>query len=310
MILIAIPAVVIAAVSLAAFFGEWVWWLDVAANFRAQYVVVLTVLSLVLIPGKWRRVGFGVLAVAAVNLVVILPLYVGSPGTPIAGAPSLRIMSFNLLSTNDAYKDLIEYIEFTDPDVVFLHEASRPWEVAVEAADLDYTTVRARSEDLIFGTLVLVRADSPQIVTYGFAGTQPRAVSIAYRPLGWPESIEILSTHPLAPTDRANAALRDAQLQFATDWLADQEGVFAVVGDFNATPWSSPFRKMLAGADVRNSQIGFGLQPSFPTTSSFLFRVPIDHLVHSDTLTVIDRRLGPTMGSDHFPLVVDLELAP
>ena len=310
MILIATPAVVIAAVSLAAFFGEWVWWLDVAANFRAQYVVVLTVLSLVLIPGKWRRIGFGVLAVAAVNLVVILPLYVGSPGTPIAGAPSLRIMSFNLLSTNDAYKDLIEYIEFTDPDVVFLHEASRPWEVAVEAADLDYTTVRARSEDLIFGTLVLVRADSPQIVTYGFAETQPRAVSIAYRPLGWPESIEILSTHPLAPTDRARAALRDAQLQFATDWLADQEGVFAVVGDFNATPWSSPFIKMLAGADVRNSQIGFGLQPSFPTTSSFLLRVPIDHLVHSDTLTVIDRRLGPTMGSDHFPLVVDLELAP
>lgn len=310
MILIAIPAVIIAAVSLAAFFGEWVWWLDVAANFRAQYVVVLTVLGLVLAPGKLRRIGFGVLASASINLVVILPLYLGSPGIPIAGAPSLRIMSFNLLSTNDAYKDLIEYIEVTDPDVVFLHEASRPWEVALEAADLDYTTVRARSDNLIFGTLVLVRADSPQVITYGFAEAQPRAVSIAYRPLGWPEPIEILSTHPVAPTDRKRAGLRDAQLQFATDWLAEQEGVFVVVGDFNATPWSSPFRKMLAEADVRNSQIGFGLQASFPATSNFLLRVPIDHLVHSNKLTVIDRRLGPTLGSDHFPLVVDVELTP
>ena len=310
MILLAIPAVIVAVVSLAAFFGEWVWWLDVAANFRAQYVVSLIVFGLILVPGKWCRIGFGVLASAAINFVVILPLYLGSPGTPIAGTPSLRIMSFNLLSTNDAYKDLIEYIEATDPDVVLLHEASRPWEVAIGAADLDYTTVRARSENLIFGTLVLVRADSPQVITYGFAEAQPRAVSIAYRPLGWPEPIEILSTHPLAPTDQKRAALRDAQLQFATDWLSDQEGVFLVVGDFNATPWSSPFRKMLAGADVRNSQIGFGLQPSFPTSSNFLLRVPIDHLVHSKTLTVIDRRLGPALGSDHYPLVVDVELTP
>jgi endonuclease/exonuclease/phosphatase (EEP) superfamily protein YafD len=39
-------------------------------------------------------------------------------------------------------------------------------------------------------------------------------------------------------------------------------------------------------------------------------RVPIDHLLHSDTLSVVDRRLGPAMGSDHFPLIVDLQLSP
>ena len=88
----------------------------------------------------------------------------------------------------------------------------------------------------------------------------------------------------------------------------ERSGAFLVVGDFNATPWSAPFRNLVATADLENSQRGFGLQPSFPTTSSLLLRVPIDHLVHSPALEVTDRQLGPALGSDHFPLVVDLQV--
>jgi len=309
-ILLAIPAVGLAVVSLAAFFGEWLWWLDVLANFRAQYAVALLVLGVLIMMSKWRRIGYGVLAVAAVNVVVILPLYVGSPGLSDPTAPDIRVMSFNLLSTNEQYSEVVEYIEATDPDLVLLHEASRPWEVAMESAGLDYEIIRPRSEDLIFGTLVMVRGQDIEAVSFGFSEAQPRAVEISYRPTGWPEGIAVLSTHTLAPTEKSRAALRDAQLAFAGDWAGDQDGAFFVVGDFNATPWSSPFRKLLASTELTNSQIGFGLQPSFPTTSFFLMRVPIDHLVQSPGLRVRDRQLGPVLGSDHFPLVIDLELIP
>lgn len=308
MILVAIPAVALAIVSLAAFGGRWVWWLDVLANFRAQYLVGLVVLGLLVMMSKWKRIGFGVLVVAAINLVTILPLFVGSPGDADPISPSMRVMSFNLLSTNQNYSDVIEYIETMDPDLVLLHEASRPWEVAVEAAELDYEIIRPRSDDLIFGTLVLVRGTEVSGVSFGFAEAHPRAVEIIFRPNNWPVRASVLSTHPLAPTEKERAQLRDAQLGFATDWAADQEGAFVVAGDFNATPWSWPFRRMLRDAPLRNSQIGFGLQPSFAASSSALFRVPIDHLVQSSALTVHNRQLGPAMGSDHFPLVVDLHL--
>lgn len=310
MILVAIPAVALAVVSLAAFFGRWVWWLDIFANFRAQYFVALITLGLILMMSRWRRTGYGVLLVAAVNLVVIAPLYVGSPGTADPTAPSLRVMSFNLLSNNQSYADVIEYIEALDPDLVLLHEASRPWEVALETADLDYELIRPRSEELIFGTLVLVRGEDLTAVSYGYAATQPRAVEISFRPTGWPEGLDVLATHPLAPTDEERARLRDAQLGFAADWAIGQEGEHMVVGDFNATPWSWPFRRLMSDGGLENSLRGFGLQPSFPATRSVLLRVPIDHLLHSNGLVVRSRELGPALGSDHFPLVVDLELSP
>ena len=83
-----------------------------------------------------------------------------------------------------------------------------------------------------------------------------------------------------------------------------------MLGDFNATPWSWPFRRMLSTGALVNSQSGFGLQPTFPATTNVALRVPIDHLLHSDLIGVRDRRTGPALGSDHFPLIVDLEYLP
>lgn len=309
MIVVIIPAVALALTSLAAFGGRWVWWLDVLANFRAQFVVGLAVFGLIIMMSRWRKTGYGVLAAALVNLIVVLPLYLGSPAEARIDAPSIRVMSFNLLSTNESYSGVIEYIDSIDPDLVLLHEASRPWEVAVESADLGYQVIRPRSDDLIFGTLVLVRGQDVTAVSHGFASSSPRAVSLDFTPPGWDRPLSVLGTHPLAPTDADRAGLRNAQLRFAADWAAGQTGAYLVVGDFNATPWSYPFRRLMATTDLNNSQSGFGLQPSFPTTSNLLLRVPIDHLLYSDALEVTDRQLGPALGSDHFPLVVDLQLA-
>lgn len=308
MIVVVVPAVALALVSLAAFGGQWVWWLDVLANFRAQYAIALLVLGLVVAASRWRRTGVGILAVSLVNVIAVAPLFIGSPGQPTAGAPEMRVMSFNVLSNNENYNEVIEYIDAVQPDLVFLHESSRPWEVALESSDLDYRIVRTQAENLIFGTLVMIKGDA-SVVSYGYAESQPRAVALDYQPEGWPVQLHILSTHPLAPTTSQRAALRDAQLGFAAGWAADSERPTIVLGDFNASPWSWTFSG-LVHAGLRNSQIGFGLQPSFPATTSLLLRVPIDHLLHSDELLVRDRFLGPAMGSDHFPLVVDLELKP
>jgi endonuclease/exonuclease/phosphatase (EEP) superfamily protein YafD len=120
--------------------------------------------------------------------------------------------------------------------------------------------------------------------------------------------VALLSSHPLAPSTETRSLLRDAQLRFAAEWAAGQTLPALVVGDLNATRWSHAFGRLTSIGGLSNSEDGFGFQPTFPATASILLRVPIDHLLHSDEWVVVDRRLGPAMGSDHFPLVVDLVL--
>ena len=308
MILFALPVAALALVSLATFLGRWVWWLDVFANFRAQYGVALAVGGLILLGGRRRWVAYAVLAVAAFNLAFVAPLYIGGPGDSDPAAPSIRILSHNLLSTNEDFADMVAYLHEVDADLVFLHESSRPWEVALAAAELDYEIIRPAAEELIFGTLILAR-DRVEVVSFGYALSQPRAAEVRYHPEGWPLPVSILTVHPLAPTDSERSSLRNAQLAFAADWAAGAGSPKIVVGDLNATPWSWAFRRLLDEGGLRNSQTGFGLQSSFPVTSISVLRVPIDHLLHDDALRIRDRRLGPEVGSDHFSLIVDLELA-
>src|SRR5690606_7139996 len=154
-----------------------------------------------------------------------------------------------------------------------------------------------RSSELLFGTLVLSRPGDA-VTSYGFTLQGARAVEVIH------DGIAVLGTHPLAPTTSERSALRNAQLEFAADWSNEQNGPHVVTGDFNATPWSHPFRRLLADTGLVNSQKGFGVQASFPADRLWLVRVPIDHLVHSPEFEVVDRRLGPLLGSDHMPLVV------
>lgn len=285
-------------VSIAAFFGRWSWFLDVLATLRPQYAVCLVVATLLLLAARWKRTAAVTALGAAINLAVIVPLFFGPSPTIPPEAP-LRILSFNLLASNQQFGEVLSYIRDVDADVVFLHEASRPWEVAIESADLAYEVTKSRSEELIFGTLVLSQPGD-DVTSFGYTIGGARSVEVIHG------GTAILGIHPLAPTTEERASLRNGQLGFAQDWANEQSGPHIVTGDFNSTPWSYPFRRLLAQTDLVNSQKGYGIDATFPASGFFAFRIPIDHLVHSPDLVVTDRVLGPPLGSDHFPLVVEL----
>src|SRR5262249_6462450 len=84
----------------------------------------------------------------------------------------------------------------------------------------------------------------------------------------------------------------------------DAGGSRIIIGDLNSTDGSAHFRDLLRVSGLRDSRLGFGRQPSWPTMG--FYRIAIDHALVSDDLAVVDRRPGPNVGSDHFPLILDL----
>ena len=95
-------------------------------------------------------------------------------------------------------------------------------------------------------------------------------------------------------------------------WLAaqirQQAGAVLVMGDFNATPFSPIFAEFLKATHLKNSLDGFGWQPSWPSLISFL-GIPIDHVFVSSELIVKQRFIGPSISSDHLPVIAKLAFA-
>ena len=304
MVFVAFAGLSAVALTIGSFFGAYWWPLDLVANFRPQLGGLALLTGGWLLAARWPRTGRTVLLAALANLALVGWLWMPVAGDPPSDAEQLRVVTFNVLAANENYDLVLAYLREVDADVVFLHESSRPWEDAIIRSDLGYRIEKTRDDDHIFGTLVLVRG-AAEIQGFGFTEREPRSVEVQLTTYGG-RHVSLLAVHPLAPVTERTAALRDAQLSFAGEWAAKQTGPTIVTGDFNAGPWSHAFRRLLDQGSLRDSQRGFGFQPTFPASSNLVFRIAIDHLLVSDGVWVVDRRLGPALGSDHFPLIVDL----
>ncbi len=109
--------------------------------------------------------------------------------------------------------------------------------------------------------------------------------------------------HPSIPFARKNTP----ELAALADRIGRTGVSRIVVGDMNSTEGSPHFADFLRRAGLRDSRLGFGRQPSWPT--GWPYRIALDHAFVSDDLAVLERRLGPSIGSDHFPLILDLSPA-
>ena len=90
-------------------------------------------------------------------------------------------------------------------------------------------------------------------------------------------------------------------------WQRSARPPILLCGDLNLTPWSPVFWRFLRRSGLADSSRGFGVQPSWPVGKPWM-SVPLDHCLVSPEITILDRRLGPAIGSDHYPVWVDFTL--
>src|SRR4028118_1291635 len=124
-----------------------------------------------------------------------------------------------------------------------------------------------------------------------------------------PRSLQILSLSVARPNQSNFQAVEfDAAAKWSLRQQQENKREVVVIGDFNSTPWSGRFRKFLHDANLRNSQRGFGLQPTWSASLPSVLMIAIDHCLHSQSITTISRATGVNIDSDHLPLFVELHL--
>ncbi len=293
---------VAAAATLLGFLGGISWFLDLFSHFRVQYALGLTLFSSLLLLGRRRRQAAIFMAFACVNLPAILPLYAGAADAPPADGTALRAVLLNV-STRRGDAELVgRFLRGVDADIVILEEISPAWVRALPwlLASHPHHLLVPREDNFGIGflsRLPLARIEAREI---GDAEV-PSILATVRTPRGL---LRVVATHPPPPAGGEYSGWRNGQLAALVEHTRSPLPLI-LIGDLNTTPWNRYFRRLLDASGLRDSTRGFGLQPTWP---NFIFplRIPLDHCLHSPDITVVDRRLGPNVGSDHYPLIVDL----
>lgn len=285
--------------------GRVHWLVDLLSHFRVQYLAALLITCIAL---GWQRkllwLMLCLLAAGVQSIFVIPHLVAGSNSATKAMEASHRIMLVNVNTHQGDPKRVQAYVLEMDPDILVLEEINDAWMNALNRLSIPYpySVVQTRSDNFGIGVFSKFPLENSKIFEAG-----SDVPSISTRVEFKTKSIHLIATHPLPPIGANNSMRRNQQLASLPDYLSSEEPNI-LIGDLNTTPWNSYFQRMLSRSELRDSGVGRGWQPTWPS-SQLLFRIPIDHMLYSREIQIKDRFVGKHVGSDHFPLIVDFQIA-
>ncbi len=298
-------ALVTAVFSVATFADHLHRYLELFSHFRLQYLVASILLMILLALLRSRRWAFVMLAMTIINAIPVSAWY---DGVAVAGettGATVKLLHANIYSGNRNAGPLLELIAEEEPDIVFLQEVSDRWMSALEPLRAAYGHSYRIPRDDNFGIAVLSRhpfsstamLESPP---YGFP-------SLVVQQTVGNRTVTFLSTHPMPPLGQPGFDARNEQLASVAETLNSIDGPAVLIGDLNTSMWSHHYQQLIESTGLNNASYGFGLKPSWPTHLPFAM-IPIDHCLVSTSIAVLDTRLGPGIGSDHLPLIVELAI--
>lgn len=323
------------------FMGDrgWVW--SLSTHFRMQYLLIQALALLLMAVTYWMRrkaweqsalfrlersVNFIVLLIfAGLNFSQIAPYY--GPLLQQAGSPpkqTLKLLHINLFGyLNHNRKPVEALIAEQNPDIIDFVEYTEPWQHGLEqTAILKKYPYRLRSAQGHIGLYSKRPLRQVKLVYAHPTEHTPNHANIIAQMMLGREPLTILVAHPAAPVWPTHLDWQKISFQWWGQQRRQLGDNLLIVGDLNTAPWSAEFTRLLKETGLRDSQLGFGLQPSWPAFLPFVqddrlrsllalpFGIPIDHILVSDNILVLSRQIGPFVGSDHLPVIAEVAVRP
>lgn len=244
--------------------------------------------------------GLGYVAVTA-------PLVLAGPGpAPDAGAPEVSIVAANLLFGNEQIDDAADALLELDVDVLALSE------ITPEIADRLHRHPLAdryphrveRPAPLASGLVIWSR------LPLGPVGDQPefrRAIDTTI--VTGDGLLRLLLVHPPPPIfDRDQW---HTELRAIPGVVSETAFPTVVLGDFNASPFHPPFRRMVGEADLHDVLVDRGrpFAATWPTDSLLPPFTSLDHILLQRSVATVDAGVATIPGSDHRAVVATVAFA-
>lgn len=221
------------------------------------------------------------------------------------------LMMTNVLESNRQYHRLIRRIAIEQPDVVIAVETDHGWMQALETLNRDYPHVVRRPIDNTYGMVLFSKFEliDPR-VEFLVQDDIPSIHTRVRLPSGVEVVLHALHPRPPEPIHDQESAPRDAELVLVGRTVSESPDEPTIVaGDLNDVAWSDTSQLFVRISGLLDPRVGRGFYNSFSARNP-LFRYPLDHVFHSKHFKLVRIQRLPDIGSDHFPILIELQYEP
>ena len=306
--------------TVAGFLGRFWWVFDTVGHFRVQYFWILIFFAIVFTFGKKWVPCILASIFALINAAIFIP-YITIVKPIHVDSPKIRAVSINLNFSNSSHERATLFITKSQPQLLILEELSEGWEDGLRKTLTKFpyfvrlryvnaypieevglkpfrTTAKKHKMSLgLFSKLPFENSKLGQFETYPIPYVMGQ-----FKFNGKP--FTLFGAHLVAPISGTLSKVRNKEIAILAGQIQTINQPTVLLGDLNITPWSPFFKDLIQKTGLKETRKVLGIYPTWPAGYAPM-QIPIDHGLASDGIIVHSFRLGPDIGSDHFPLILD-----
>jgi endonuclease/exonuclease/phosphatase (EEP) superfamily protein YafD len=280
------------------------WPFELFAHFRPQYAVAALLVTLVL---AWQRRGVAAaIAVLVVGWNALPAVQRASAAAPPVSCdgPAFTVATVNLQYSNPHHDQFLAWLAGHPADLIVVQELTDAWAQTLSGIDAHPHRFVLTREDP-YGIGVLSRWPLESAGAIDLAGDGLPSVEGIVEIEG--RRVRLLGLHTHWPVLPQVARMRDTALDQAASIARDADLPVILLGDLNLTPDSPEFARLLDESALRDVVSGRRWRPTWQA-DFWPLALRIDHILVSPQLCVEDVEVGPSIGSDHRPVIARLRL--
>jgi len=296
--------------TLASFFQGYLWWLDLFVHFRWQYILASLLVLIFSFSNRRQLYLASLILIGNVWGVSHSGFAMTENKGPIDDASiSLSVVSLNTYVFNKDYQDIPSFIKTTRADIVILSELRADWKHSLSPLLALYpfqhqVTGHAVGEEM--STTLAILSRFPLANPHSSVNPVRRNAYMLAADVEHPAGVfTVAGVHLSNSVTPFKATNQKDEVNDLIGWVHAQPHLAFIAGDFNLTPFSNQYQKLLKESGLAQSK-----QNYFPTWPSPLVPVgiPIDHILTGPRAQIVEMAVGPAVGSDHRPIIAKISL--
>lgn len=287
-------AVILAFVTLFSFAASFSHVADLMTPFRHLYVIGGIPVLLVLIASDRPRLSAFTATIVAINLALVQPALPRGQKCE----PNFTVVTLNALSGSTDVARTLKLLNDVDADVVVVTELGSELSLALQQK---WRYFIAKPNKHTSGMGIFSR--HPMAQTNAERGAwfdQLTGVVSVHN-----KQVRVLGVHPPPPLMPTSAQLRNGELAQIAKRMQQFGAPAILAGDLNVTR-QSPYFDQLLDIGLVDTRVGQGVGGTWPAKS--IFRIGIDHVMHTGDIQTCSSEVGRSVGSDHRPFIAKMHL--